>query len=310
MLMKKKQSGKRFPAGKDQAQCYLMLAPMLIGFLLFTIYPMFWLIRWSWFDYDGMSAATFIGIDNYVRAFTRDARYWKSLLNTFLIVGGKFLLEIPLALFLAVMLNSQKKINAFFRTVFFSPAIVSTAIVGIVFYLLFEPFQGPVNHILKNAGIIRQNINWFGTQLLADVVIIIASVWRGFGMNMIFFIMGLQNIPADVYECAALDGAGRWKKFSKITLPMLAPTTKTVLMLFIVNGIKMSDIVLALTNGQPGGSTEVVMSYTFKYFFSYGAADNISQYGYSSALAVITAVIISLLVGVFMKATKHVGDYY
>lgn len=310
----KKPSGKMIKpkifGKKDEVQCYIMLAPMLIGFLLFTIYPMFWLIRWSWFEYDGMTTATFIGMDNYIRAFTRDPRYWKSLLNTFLIVGGKFILEIPLALFLAVLLNSQKKINAFFRTVFFSPAIVSTAIVGIVFYLLFEPFQGPVNLILKNLGVIDQNINWFGTQFLADVVIILASVWRGFGMNMIFFIMGLQNIPSEVYECASLDGAGRWMKFSKITLPMLAPTTKTVLMLFIVNGIKMSDMVLALTNGQPGGSTEVVMSYTFKYFFSYGAADNISQYGYSSALAVITAVIISILVGVFMKATKRVGDFY
>lgn len=306
----KKSRGAGWSKNRDTVQSYLMIAPMLAGFLLFTIYPMVWLIRWSWFDYDGMTTAKFIGFANYIRAFTRDTRYWQSLANTFLIVGGKLVLEIPLALFLAVVLNSGKKINAFFRTMFFSPAIVSTAIVGIVFYLLFDPFQGPVNLLLKQSGLIDRNVNWFGTKGLADIVIILASVWRGFGTNMIFFLMGLQNIPTEIYECAALDGVNTRTKFTKITLPMLAPTFKIVMMLFLVNGIKMSDMVLALTNGQPGGSTEVVMSYTFKYFFSYGSADTISQYGYSSALAVITALIISIIIGAFLKATKRVGDFY
>lgn len=298
------------PQRKDTLQAYLMLAPMLIGFALFTIYPMMWLIRWSWFDYDGISSAKFIGFDNYVRAFMRDRSYWDSLFNTGFIVIVKFVLEIPLALFLAVVLNSQKKINSFFRTVFFSPTIVSTAIVGIVFFLMFEPFQGAVNQLLKSANLISGPINWFGDKWLADIVIVIASVWKGFGVNMIFFIMGLQNIPQDIYECAEIDGVTKWKKFSSITLPMLASTGKVVMMLFIVNSIKMSDLVLVLTNGQPGGSTEVVMSYTFKFFFSYGAADVVSQYGYSSALAVITAVVLSVVVGLYMKLTKNMGDHY
>lgn len=127
---------------------------------------------------------------------------------------------------------------------------------------------------------------------------------------MIFFIMGLQNIPQDIYECADIDGVTKWKKFTSITLPMLASTGKVVMMLFIVNSIKMSDLVLVLTNGQPGGSTEVVMSYTFKFFFSYGAADMVSQYGYSSALAVITAIILSIVVGLYMALTRKVGDHY
>jgi ABC-type sugar transport system permease subunit len=298
------------PYRKDTFQAYLMLAPMLIGFALFTIYPMLWLIQWSWFDYNGISAAKFIWFDNYVRAFMRDSHYWDSLLNTWFIVIAKFVLEIPLALFLAVVLNSNKKINSIFRTIFFSPTIVSTAIVGIVFFLMFEPFQGAVNQVLKSANIITAPINWFGDKWLADIVIIIASVWKGFGVNMIFFIMGLQNIPQDIYECADIDGVTKWKKFISITLPMLASTGKVVMMLFIVNSIKMSDLILVLTNGQPGGSTEVVMSYTFKFFFSYGAADTVSQYGYSSALAVITAIILSVVVGLYMTLTKNVGDHY
>lgn len=295
---------------KDSFQAYLMLAPMLIGFTLFTIYPMIWLVRWSWFDYNGISTATFIGFDNYIRAFMRDPHYWHSLLNTWVIVIFKFIIEIPLALFLAVVLNSKRSINSVFRTVFFSPTIVSTAIVGIVFFLMFEPFQGAINQLLKNASIIHSPINWFGDKWLADIVIVIASVWKGFGVNMIFFIMGLQNIPQDIYECADMDGVTKWQKFSKITMPMLASTGKVIMMLFIVNSIKMADLVLVLTNGQPGGSTEVVMSYTFKFFFSYGAADTVSQYGYSSALAVITALMLTVVVGLYMKLTKNMGDHY
>jgi raffinose/stachyose/melibiose transport system permease protein len=295
---------------KDAVESYLMMAPMLVGFAIFTIYPMIWLIRWSWFRYDGMTSPVFIGIENYIRVFTRDKAYWQALSNTFAIVAGKMVLEIPMALFLAVALNSQKRINAFFRTIFFSPAIVSTAIVGIVFFLMFEPFSGSVNMLLKKFHFIERNINWFGSHFTADFVIVIASVWRGFGTNMIFFIMGLQNIPQELYECASLDGVTTRTRFSRITLPMLAPTMRVVMMLFIVNAMKMSDLVLVLTNGQPGGSTEVVMSYAFKYFFSYGNADAVRQYGFSSAIAVTTAVILGVIIGAFMKATKRIEDIY
>ena len=287
-----------------------MILPMLIGFALFTIYPIFWLIHWSWFNYDGMTQPEFVGFDNFIRAFTRDTQYWQALLNTFYIVAIKLVIEIPFALFLAAVLNSKRAINAFFRTIFFMPAIVSSAIVGLVFFLMFEPFRGSVNMILKAVGLIQTNVNWFSTQFLADWVIIIASIWRSFGTNMIFFIMGLQNIPQEIYECAELDGAGPIKKFFRITLPMLAPVMKVVLLLAIVNSIKMSDLVLVLTNGQPAGKTEVVMTYTFKYFFSYGAADSISQYGYSSALAVITAIIIGLITAVYFRATRKTADLY
>jgi raffinose/stachyose/melibiose transport system permease protein len=182
--------------------------------------------------------------------------------------------------------------------------------VGIVFFLMFDPFNGSVNYILRYFHFTERNINWFGEKLSADFVIVLASVWRGFGINMIFFIMGLQNIPPEIYECASLDGVTVWSRFTRITLPMLAPVFKVVLMLFIVNAMKISDLVLVLTNGQPAGSTEVVMSYAFKYFFSYGNADAIRQYGYSSAIAVVTAVIIGIIAGGYLRATKKTGDYY
>lgn len=281
---------------------------MLIGFGLFTIYPMFWLIKWAWFSYDGIRTAEFVGFDNFIRVFERDPYYWRALRNTFVIVGVKMVIEIPLALFLAVVLNKSTKLNALYRTVFFMPSIISTAIIGLVFFLMFDPFQGVVNQLLQNSGLINSKINWFGDRAHANAVIMIASIWKGFGTNMIFFLMGLQSVPADIYECADIDGASPWRKFRSITLPMIAPFAQTVVMLTLVNSMKMSDLVLTLTNGQPSGKTEVVMSYTFKYFFSYGVADAVSQYGYAAALAVVTAIIMGMITGLYFFLTRKVGD--
>jgi len=308
---KQKMTLKTFMGGrksKDNSQAILMILPLLIGFALFTLYPMGWLIKWAWYSYDGVGTPRFIGIENFIRVFTRDPYYWRALINTFIIVGTKLVIEIPLALVLAVLLNKSTKINALFRTVYFMPSIISTAIIGLVFFLMFDPFQGVVNQLLQSYGLIDGKVNWFGSHLHANTVIILASIWKGFGINMIFFLMGLQSVPSDIYECASIDGASAWRKFRSITLPMLAPFTQTVVMLTLVNSMKMSDLVLTLTNGQPSGKTEVVMSYTFKYFFSYGVADAVSQYGYASAMAVITALIMGLITGIYFLLTRKAGE--
>lgn len=292
---------------KNALQAYAMLAPMLAGFALFSLYPMLWLIRWAFYDYDGIGSPAFIGLANFARGFTRDPGYWAALLNTCVIVAAKLIIEMPLALALAVMLNRSTRLNTFFRTVFFMPTIVSAAIIGLVFFLMFNPYHGAVNELLALAGA-RRPINWFANKWLADGVIVLAEVWKNFGINMVFFLMGLQSIPAELYECAELDGAGRWRKFRSITLPMLAPITTVVVMLALVGSMKIVDLVLVLTNGQPGGGTEVVMTYVFKYFFSYGVSDSISQFGYASSLAVITAIALGLLTAAYLKVARGRGE--
>jgi len=290
--------------GMDATQAYLMLLPMLAGFALFTLYPMLWLIKWAFYDYDGITSGTFIGLDNFVRAFQRDPGYWAALSNTFVIVFFKLLIEFPLALTLAVLLNRPSRVNSLLRTVFFLPTIVSTAVIGLIFFLMFEPYQGIVNLMLKDAGFIETSVEWFGDRATANAVIVIASVWHNFGINMVFFLMGLQTIPRELYECAEIDGVTRWQRFRSITLPMLGPIMKLLLMLAIIGSMKMSDLVLVLTNGQPGGRTEVVMTYVFKFFFSYGVTDTTNQFGYASSLAVITAIVLALITGVYYRLTK------
>lgn len=293
----------------DNIPAYILIAPMLLGFLLFTIYPIFYVLRWSFFDYDGFRNAKFIGLDNFIRLFTRDKSFWASVSNTFIITIGKMLIEIPLALILAVLINSKAKINSLYRTIYFMPTIISTAIVGLIFSILFASYNGIINTMINELGLFSGRINWFGNRWLALLVVVLASVWTHFGINMVFFLMGLQSVPSELYECAEIDGANKLKQFFMITIPMLKPIMQIILMLAVVEGMKLSELPLVLTNGQPGGQTEVVMTYIYKYFFPTDSmSGGIIQYGYASSLAVVAALIISIITLLYLKLSKRMSE--
>lgn len=293
----------------NKIQEILMITPMTIGFLLFSVYPIIWVLRWSFFKYNGYSEPVFVGLGNFIRVFSRDPAYRNSLKNTFLIAGMKMIFEIPLALVLAVLLNNKIKGSSFFRVVFFLPSVFSIAVVGLIFSILFGAYNGIVNAILKNIGLITQNISWFSDKGHAMFVIILVSLWTTFGLNMIYFLMGLQNISKSLYECASIDGANEVQQFFYITMPLVAPILQLVLMLSVLGTMKMTDLILVLTNGAPGGSTEVVMTYIFKYFFSYGESAAMEvQFGYASSMAVVTAVILGIVTLIYLKVSKKMQE--
>ena len=293
----------------NKIQEILMITPMTIGFLLFSVYPIIWVLRWSFFKYNGYSEPVFVGLGNFIRVFSRDPAYWNSLKNTFLIAGMKMIFEIPLALVLAVLLNNKIKGSSFFRVVFFLPSVFSIAVVGLIFSILFGAYNGIVNAILKNIGLITQNISWFSDKGHAMFVIILVSLWTTFGLNMIYFLMGLQNISKSLYECASIDGANEVQQFFYITMPLVAPILQLVLMLSVLGTMKMTDLILVLTNGAPGGSTDVVMTYIFKYFFSYGESAAMEvQFGYASSMAVVTAVILGIVTLIYLKVSKKMQE--
>lgn len=307
MIKTKKKIKKLHSANKIQE--ILLITPMTIGFLLFSVYPIIWVLRWSFFKYNGYSEPVFVGLGNFIRVFSRDPAYWNSLKNTFLIAGMKMIFEIPLALVLAVLLNNKIKGSSFFRVVFFLPSVFSIAVVGLIFSILFGAYNGIVNAILKNIGLITQNISWFSDKGHAMFVIILVSLWTTFGLNMIYFLMGLQNISKSLYECASIDGANEVQQFFYITMPLVAPILQLVLMLSVLGTMKMTDLILVLTNGAPGGSTEVVMTYIFKYFFSYGESAAMEvQFGYASSMAVVTAVILGIVTLIYLKVSKKMQE--
>lgn len=291
----------------NHAKSFLFVLPQLIGLLVFSIYPIVWVVQHSFYDFDGVTKI-FNGLYNYTRVFTNDPTYWKAWGNTLILSFGKLAIELPLALFLAVLLNSKLKGKSFFRTVFFLPNVISVAVMGLIFYFMFATFEGIVNNSLLEFGLIQAPIDWFGNKWTAMFVIGISSIWQNFGINMLFFLSGLMNIPKELYECAEVDGASKPKQFFKITLPMLGPVMQVIVMMGIVGSIKITDLVLVLTNGQPAGGTEVVMTYLFKKFFNYGEVSVMPQIGYACALGVVTSIILGIITVIYLRTTRKMSS--
>ncbi|MDR1970750.1 MAG: sugar ABC transporter permease [Treponema sp.] len=290
---------------KDTIQAMVMAAPSLLGFLILVYFPILYILRFAMYSYNGYESI-FVGLENFIRLFARDRDYWRSLGTTFILAFGKLAVEIPLALFLAILLSKKIFGAGFFRVMLFLPAIISTAIVGLVFSLMFGAYDGIVNVLLKDLHLIGEHINWFGNKWTALVMLGSASVWQNTGVNMIFFMVALQQIPNELYECAALDGIPPLKVFWNITLPMIGKMFQIILLMAIIGSLKVADLVLASTNGQPGGATEVVMTYVFKYFFGYSGRS--IQIGYASSMSVVTGVILACVSVIYLKTTKKIAD--
>lgn len=272
----------------------------LIPFVLFALVPVAYVVVLSFMRYNGVGDPTWVGIHNYALAFA-DSSWWSSVTNTLVLAGGSIIIELPLALLLAVLLNRALRWTSGFRTVFFLPHIVSIAVMGVVFFFILRPVDGILNGILRGMGVLSADVDWLGSGPTAMLSLILVSVWSGFGINTIFFLVGLQTIPRDVYESASLDGASGWQQFRAITLPMLTPVMRIVVMLSIVFSLRSFDLVKTLTNGGPAGQTDVMFTYLFEYFFSLQRG---SQYGYASALAVIASVIIAIVSIIYLAMSR------
>ena len=307
MSLKPARRRKPFSLRNDSVQAVLMLLPMLMGFALFTYGPILYILRFCLYKANDFKSS-YIGFDNFARLFSRDPAFWDAMLNTLILSGGKLLIEIPLARLLAILLNRGLKGTGVFRTALFLPAITSTAIVGLIFSLMFASFDGIVNNILQSLGFISRPINWMGNKWTALEMLGIASIWNNFPINMIYFLMALQSIPSEIYECAELDGVTPWKRFWKITLPMIAPIAQVVVLMAIVGSLKVSDLVLASTNGAPGGKTEVIMTYVFKYFFGYSG--RAVEIGYASAMSVVTGIFLAIVSLIYMRVTNKMNRVY
>lgn len=287
---------------RDTIQAIVMVAPCLAGFIILVYFPIIYILRFSFFNFNGFDLS-FAGMRNFVRVFTRDTDYWRSLGTTFILAFGKLAVEIPLALFLAILLTKKLVGSGFFRVILFLPAIISTAVVGLIFTLMFGTYDGIINVMLTEVGLVAEHINWFGNKWTALTMIGAASVWQNVGVNMIFFMVALQQIPTELYECSDLDGVPPFKVFWYITLPLIGKMFQIILLMAIIGSLKVADLVLTSTNGMPGGSTEVVMTYIYKHFFG-----NPAQIGYASAMSIVTGIILAMVSLVYLKTTKKMKD--
>ena len=186
---------------KQYLQTYGMLFPSIAGTLLFVVFPILWVFGLCVYRYNGFTSR-FVGAYNFIRIFLREPDYWFAVLNTFILAIGKLIVELSLALVLAYILDKQIKFRVFFRAVFFLPTIISVAIIGIIFFFIFATYNGILNSLLMSVHIISEPINWFASKWKAMFILATASIWQNFGLNMVFFLTGLQSIPKEIYESA------------------------------------------------------------------------------------------------------------
>ena len=288
---------------KGYRQQYLMMTPTIIMVMMFGIYPLLYVLYYSFFKYDGFSEPLFIGLRNYVRLF-QDSTYWNSVKNTLQMGVAIPLVQIPCSLLLAVLLNQKFRGQSLARAVIFVPNITSTAIMAIVFYFMFASYNGIINGVLMKLGVIDRAIEWFGNGMMAKIVIVLFCTWSGVGFYMVLFLSALQSIPSEVYESAKVDGANKVQTFFGITIPMMGSMFQTITALCIMNALKLFDSVKALTNGGPGNSTEVMTMYIYRYFFeTMGTA----QQGYASAVSILSTILVMVITLVYVRCTKKMN---
>ena len=262
----------------------VFLGPALAAIGLFFFVPVLAAFVMSFTDFDIYSLgdlryARFVGMRNYLQLF-EDPLFWKALWNTlyFLVAGGP--LSIAVSLGAAVLLQSKLvRYQSFFRFVYFAPVVTTLVAVAIVWRFIYHPRFGVLNFFLSFLGV--DMIDWLGDPQWAMPAIIILAVWKNFGYNMIIFIAGLQNIPASLYEAASIDGAGTWQRFTKITLPMLAPTTVFITVITMIGYFQLFAEPYVMTQGGPLNSTLSIVLLMYQQGFRWW------NMGYSAAIAFV-----------------------
>lgn len=281
----------------------LMMLPAVFMLSVMSIYPFFWLFRYICYDYNGF-AAYFTGTRNFKRMLG-DVTFWRSVLHTFEYAGLKLIFIIPLALLLAVLLNQELKGSSFFRGIYFMPTVISSAIYSLIFGFIFAVYNGVLNASLQKLGIINAPVDWLGDPSIVMFSIIIVAVWGGFGNYMIYFISGMSSIPEEIYESSRIDGANGVQNFFYITLPMLSPVLKVILMLAITTAFKDYQSILVLTDGGPNNRSNVMFSYIYNLIFS---STTMPQIGYATMLSVVAALIIGIVTAIYMFLARKLDD--
>ncbi|ANY69347.1 sugar ABC transporter permease [Paenibacillus sp. BIHB 4019] len=288
---------------------YLFTLPSFLLTVVFAVYPIIWAMRYMFFDYKGFGKPVFAGLDNFTR-LVHDHLYWEAVLNTFVYAGGKLLITIPLSLVLAVILNRAIRGRQILRAVFFLPTIFSASVMAVVFYVIFNSYNGSLNELLLSLHLISSPVEWLGTKYAMLTVIIIAS-WGAIGNYMLMFLAGLQGISNDLYESASLDGAGEVQKFRFITVPMLGPVMQMIIMLAITVSLKGYESIMVLTEGGPIGKTDVMYLYVYRLFFPVSTGSSVNQdFGYGSAVGFTTAVIVGIITGLYFFMSRKISKIY
>ena len=267
----------------------LFIAPAALALILTTAVPMIDAIMLSLQNWNGMTPPTWAGFGNYSRLL-HDATFFRALWHTVYFTFWTVILQTILPLLIANLLSSGVRGSTVFRTLYFMPVIISLAISGLLWAMLFEPNFGAVNSILRAIGLGAFAPLWLaGTSTVMPSVIIV-SVWQSLGFYLVIFFAALQSVPKDLYEAAELDGANAWTRFMNVTVPTIRPVILIVVVLNTINGIKVFDQIWVMTAGGPNYASATLGTYLYSIAFGAMGASN-SRLGYATAIAIVILVL-------------------
>ena len=277
----------------------LWISPWLIGFLAFTVLPMVASFAMSFTRFRPTRATEFIGLANYIRAFTDDPLFWPSLGRTLYYTALTVPLVIVGALAVAMLMNQQLKFTPVFRTLLFLPFLTPVIASALLWRWLFQPEWGAINDIIFRLFHV-EGPQWIYSEQWVIPSLVLISVWAGLGgSRMIIFLAGLQNVPTELYEAAEIDGAGRWSRFWNVTIPMLSPTIFLNLILAIIGSFAAFELAYITTDGGPNYGS---------WFFAIHIWSNAFRYydmGYASALAWVMFVLVAGLTYLQFQLAKR-----
>lgn len=279
---------------------YIMIAPAMIGIILFVIYPVLYLVKLSFYKYNLLNKAKskFVGLDNFKEIFSRED-FYHALLNTVIYTVGVVFLTIALSLIIAVWLKKKSRFNEMIQAGIFTPHIISIVSVALVWMWLMEPNHGLLNYFMKAVGL--PPMPWLQSSSTSLFSIIIVSVWQGIGYYTIIIVAALHGVNPQIYEAAEIDGASKSSVFFRITLPLISPQLFFILIIMTIGSFKVFDTVKIMTGGGPNGSTTTLVYYIYEF--------RSNSIGYASATGVVLMGIIALLTFVYFKVLSNKIHY-
>ncbi|AMW08852.1 ABC transporter permease [Streptomyces qaidamensis] len=283
---------KRRPKREREGAAWVFLSPWVLGAIVLTLLPMAVSLYLSFTDYDLFNPPKWVGLRNYVQMFTEDPRYWRSVVTTLTYVLVAVPLQLALALVVALALKGMKRGKGFYRSAFYAPSLLGASMsIALVWRAVFND-GGTVDNLLGTGG-------WVNKPGWALLAVALLTVWQ-FGAPMVIFLAGLQQIPAELYEAAAVDGAGKWRQFLSVTVPMLSPVLFFNLVLQTIQAFQVFTPAFAVSAGK-GGPADSTLVYTM-YLYDRGFVA--SHMGYASAMAWVLLLVIGVVTAVLFRTSR------
>lgn len=287
----------------DNVVGYVFAAPFILGFLIFTLFPMLSSLYYSFTNYDLLSSPTWVGVDNYQKIFLNDAKIMKSFQVTFTYVFCSVPLRLNFALLVAMLLKNAVRGIGFYRSAYYLPSLIGGSVAVAIMWSQIFGEKGLVNSALGLIGI-EATTNWIGNPGTALGTLITLSVWQ-FGSSMLIFLAGLKNIPASYYEAASVDGAGGVRQFFKITLPLLSPIILFNLIMQTISAFMTFTPAYIISRGE-GGPLDNTLLYSL---YLYQKAFRFFDMGYASAMAWVMLIIIGIITLTLFQTSKYWVHY-